>query len=56
LFQIFHWYYASYRNKITAYEKLRENLVVDSGCCNVHDSICGGQAELQSHGQELSNE
>jgi len=37
-------------------EKLRENLVVDSGCCHVHDSICGGQTELQKDRQELPDE
>jgi len=37
-------------------EKLRENLVVDSGCCHVRDSICGGQTELQKDRQKLSHE
>src|SRR5437667_418238 len=42
--------------KIKCDEKLRENLVVDSGCCHVHHSICGGQTELQKDRQKLSHE
>jgi hypothetical protein len=42
--------------RIKLYEKLHENPVF---CCrgsNLHGSICGGQADLQKDGQELSHE
>jgi hypothetical protein len=42
--------------KIKAYEKLHENPVFDSGGSDLHDSVCGGQAELQKDRQELSHE
>ena len=37
-------------------EELLENFVVDFNGNHVHDRVCGGQAELQGHGQELSDE
>jgi hypothetical protein len=56
LFEIFDSCYASYREKIKAYEKLCEDPVFDSGRGGLHDIFCGGQAELQNERQELSHE
>jgi hypothetical protein len=43
-------------NKISIDEEFHENPVVDSNGSDVHGLFCGGQAELQGHGQELSDE
>jgi hypothetical protein len=37
-------------------EELLENSVVDFNGSHVHDGVRGGQAKLQGHGQELSDE
>jgi hypothetical protein len=42
--------------KINIDEELHENLVFDFGRSDVHGLFCGGQAKLQGHRQELSDE
>jgi len=46
----------AFMNEDKCDEELRENLVVDSGCCHMHDSIRGGQTELQKDREELPDE
>jgi hypothetical protein len=43
-------------DQINIDETLRENIVFDFGRSDVHGLICSGQAKLQGHGQELSDE
>jgi len=43
-------------DQINIDEKLHEDIVFDSGGSAIYGLVCSGQAELQSHGQELSDE
>jgi len=43
-------------DQIKGNEELLENSVVDLNGSYVHDRVRGGQAKLQGHGKELSDE
>jgi hypothetical protein len=47
---------AALRDQNKGNEELLENFVVDFNGNHVYDRVRGGQAKLQGHGQELSDE
>jgi len=45
-----------YAQRITVYEKLRENPVLASGGSRLRDGICDGEAEVCKNRQKLPDE